>query len=68
MLLLTVTWHYVILPFVNPLMAQPSAHFHARKLLLIRLFGSFAVFDDVSFAFIPDILAQKLFFLDPPSG
>jgi hypothetical protein len=24
--------------------------------------------DEVNFSFIPDILAQKLFFLDPPSG
>lgn len=32
---------------------------HAFKDLLIRLFGSFAVFDDVSFFFMPDILAQN---------
>jgi hypothetical protein len=36
--------------------------------LLILLFGSFAVFLEVSFFFIPDILAQKLSFLEPPSG
>jgi hypothetical protein len=36
--------------------------------LLILESGSFAVLGDVSFAFIPDILAQKDFFLDPPSG
>jgi len=35
---------------------------------LILESGSFAVLGDVSFAFIPDILAQKDFFLDPPSG
>jgi hypothetical protein len=35
---------------------------------LIRLFGSFAVFFDVSFFFMPDILAQKLSLLEPPSG
>lgn len=33
--------------------------FHALNDLLIRLFGSFAVFSLVSFAFIPDIRAQK---------
>jgi hypothetical protein len=38
-------------------------HFHARKDLLIRLFGSFAVSALVFFSFIPDILAQKDFFL-----
>jgi hypothetical protein len=36
--------------------------------LLIRLFGSFAVLDEVSFFFIPSILEQKDFFLAPPSG
>jgi hypothetical protein len=36
--------------------------------LLIREFGSFAVFSEVNLAFIPDILAQKDFFRDPPSG
>jgi len=49
-------------------MAQPSAHFHARRLLLIRLFGSFAVFDEVNFFFIPDIRAQKESLREPPSG
>jgi len=53
---------------VCPLIAHPSAQCQARRLLLIRLFGSLAVFDDVNLAFIPDILAQKDFFLDPPSG
>ena len=33
--------------------------FHALRLLLIREFGSFFVFSDVSFSFIPLILAQK---------
>jgi hypothetical protein len=43
-------------------------HAHFLKLLLIRLFGSFAVLDEVSFFFIPSILEQKDFFLAPPSG
>jgi hypothetical protein len=36
--------------------------------LFIRLLGSFAVFADVSFFFIPVILAQKESLRDPPSG
>jgi len=36
--------------------------------LLIREFGSFAVFSLVRFFFIPDILAQKESRLLPPSG
>jgi hypothetical protein len=43
-------------------------HRHARKDLLILLFGSLAVFAEVRLFFIPVILAQKLFFLGPPSG
>ena len=34
----------------------------------MRLFGSLAVFAEVSFFFIPDIRAQNDFFLAPPSG
>jgi hypothetical protein len=34
----------------------------------MRESGSLAVLADVSFFFIPDILAQKDFFLEPPSG
>ena len=34
----------------------------------MRLLGSFAVFADVNLFFIPVILAQNDFFLDPPSG
>lgn len=37
-------------------------HFHARKALLIRLFGSRAVFLDVNFFFMPVIRAQNDFF------
>jgi hypothetical protein len=43
-------------------------HLQALNDLLIRLFGSFAVFLLVSFAFIPRIRAQKLFLRAPPSG
>jgi hypothetical protein len=43
-------------------------HRHALRLLLIREFGSFAVFAEVSFFFMPVIRAQKLFFRGPPSG
>jgi hypothetical protein len=50
------------------LTAHPSAQFQALKLLLILLFGSWAVFSEVNFFFIPVILAQKEFFLNPPSG
>jgi hypothetical protein len=46
----------------------PHQHFQARRLLLIREFGSFAVFLLVNFFFMPCIRAQKLFFLGPPSG
>jgi hypothetical protein len=42
--------------------------FQARKDLLIREFGSLAVLAEVSFFFMPDILAQNDFFLEPPSG
>jgi hypothetical protein len=42
--------------------------FHARSDLLIRLFGSFAVFLLVSFFFIPVILAQNESRRGPPSG
>jgi len=42
--------------------------FQARRLLLIRLFGSLAVLAEVSFFFIPVILAQKESRLLPPSG
>lgn len=34
----------------------------------MRLFGSFAVFSDVNFFFMPVILEQNDFFLEPPSG
>jgi hypothetical protein len=34
----------------------------------MRLLGSFAVFALVNFFFMPVILAQKDFFLAPPSG
>lgn len=34
----------------------------------MRLLGSLAVLADVSFFFIPDILAQKDFLREPPSG
>jgi hypothetical protein len=34
----------------------------------MRELGSLAVLADVSFFFIPDILAQNDFFLAPPSG
>jgi hypothetical protein len=34
----------------------------------MRESGSLAVLADVSFFFIPDILAQNDFFLEPPSG
>jgi len=50
------------------LIYPPSAQFHALRLLLILEFGSFAVFEDVNFFFIPLILAQKESRLDPPSG
>ncbi len=43
-------------------------HFHALRDLLILLLGSLAVFSEVSFFFIPDILAQKESRLEPPSG
>jgi hypothetical protein len=45
-----------------------AQHFQALKDLLIRLFGSFAVFADVNFFFIPDIRAQKESLRFPPSG
>jgi hypothetical protein len=45
-----------------------TQHFQALNDLLIRLFGSLAVLADVSFFFIPDILAQKERFRAPPSG
>ena len=65
-----------ILPLVLPFWAipsaaftyPPSAQFHALRLLLILEFGSFAVFADVSFFFIPLMRAQKESRLDPPSG
>jgi hypothetical protein len=64
------------LPFVLPLVAQPSAlvtyppsaQFHALKDLLILESGSLAVSALVSFAFIPFIRAQKESRLLPPSG
>jgi hypothetical protein len=37
----------------------PYQQFHARKLLLIRLFGSLAVLRSSSFFFMPFIRAQK---------
>jgi len=43
-------------------------HFHALRLLLIRLFGSLAVFSLVSFFFMPSIRAQNESRLLPPSG
>ena len=43
-------------------------HFHAFSDLLMRLFGSLAVFADVSFFFIPVILAQKESRREPPCG
>jgi hypothetical protein len=46
----------------------PSAQFHALKDLLILLFGSFAVFSEVNFFFMPVILAQKESRLEPPFG
>jgi hypothetical protein len=46
----------------------PHQHFHARRLLLIREFGSLRVFSLVNLRFMPSIRAQKLFFLGPPSG
>jgi hypothetical protein len=49
-------------------MAHPSAQFQARRLLLILLFGSCAVFADVNFFFMPVILEQKESLRDPPSG
>jgi hypothetical protein len=51
-----------------PRLAFSSQHFHARRDLLIRLSGSFAVLSLVSFFFIPVIRAQKLSRRDPPSG
>jgi hypothetical protein len=64
------------LPFVLPLVAQPSAfvtyppsaQFHALKDLLILESGSLAVSALVNFFFIPDILAQKESRLLPPLG
>jgi hypothetical protein len=50
------------------LIAPPSAHFQARKDLLILLFGSLAVLAEVSFFFMPDIRAQNDFLREPPSG
>jgi hypothetical protein len=43
-------------------------HCHALRDLLIRLLGSLAVLAEVSFFFIPDILAQNDFLRGPPSG
>jgi hypothetical protein len=43
-------------------------HFHFLKDLLILLFGSLAVFAEVSFFFIPSIRAQNDFLREPPSG
>ena len=51
--------------------SAPSAHlqqFQARRLLLIRLFGSLAVFSLVIFFFMPVIRAQKESRRLPPSG
>jgi hypothetical protein len=42
--------------------------FHALKDLLMREFGSFAVFSLVNFFFMPVILAQKESRREPPSG
>ena len=46
----------------------PYQQFHARRLLLILEFGSFAVFSLVNFFFIPFIRAQKESRRGPPSG
>lgn len=43
-----------------------TPHFFNARLIL--LFGSCAVFGDVSFSFIPHILARKLSLREPPSG
>jgi len=43
-------------------------HFHFRRLLLILLSGSFAVFSLVNFRFMPFIRAQKESRRLPPSG
>jgi hypothetical protein len=43
-------------------------HFHALRDLLMREFGSLAVFALVSFFFMPVIRAQKLALRGPPSG
>jgi hypothetical protein len=45
-----------------------TQHFQALKDLLIRLLGSLAVLEEVSFFFMPSIRAQNDFFLGPPSG
>ena len=46
----------------------PSQQSHFRSDLLMRLFGSAAFAEPVSFFRIPVILAQKLSFREPPSG
>ena len=46
----------------------PFQQSHFRSDLLMRLFGSAALAEPVSFRFMPVILAQKLSFREPPSG
>jgi hypothetical protein len=46
----------------------PCQHFQALNDLLIREFGSFAVFSEVNFFFMPVIRAQNESLRDPPSG
>jgi len=57
---------YVILGF--QIFQSIAQHFQARRLLLILLSGSLAVFAEVNFFFMPFIRAQKDRFLGPPSG
>jgi hypothetical protein len=53
----------------NPVQqASAFQQFHALSDLLIREFGSFAVFELVSFFFMPFMRAQKESRRDPPSG
>jgi len=52
---------FLSLDFWFPRMAFSSQQFHALKDLLMRLFGSFAVLDEVIFFFIPVIRLQNDF-------